>query len=420
MKKPLLILLTVLMATLAAHADVAINSTNFPDANFRSYLMSEYPSGVITTAQLNARTTLEVNSKRISNMKGVEYFTELTRLSCYGNKLTSIDVSSNTKLTYLNLFENQLTSIDVSNNTALEQLYLHYNQLTSVTVTYHSALRTLWVQQNPYLTSLSCYRNVLTNFNVEGCTALKKILCYENPNLATITGLGTCTALTYLDCEDCAITSLSGLTTVTNLEYLYARYNQLTTLDVSGHHQLKFIRLVGNDQLTKLYCNDCVLTTLNLNGCTALTELNCHNNPNLEAISGLADCSALKIFSCYSCSLTDLSDLNSLNNLTNVVCSDNKITSLTLNNKNNLTQLWVDDNDLLTSLNCSNNSNLIDLNVTGSSELTSISCNYDPRLEDISGLWSCTELTYLSCNKCNLSYLDVSGMTALGIFLSSC
>ena len=50
MKKLLLIFLTVLTASLAAHADVVINSTNFPDANFRSYLLSEYPSGTITTA----------------------------------------------------------------------------------------------------------------------------------------------------------------------------------------------------------------------------------------------------------------------------------------------------------------------------------------------------------------------------------
>ena len=40
MKKILLTLLAVLMASLAAHADVTINSTNFPDANFRSYLLS--------------------------------------------------------------------------------------------------------------------------------------------------------------------------------------------------------------------------------------------------------------------------------------------------------------------------------------------------------------------------------------------
>ena len=58
MKRLLLFSLVVLMAALAARADVTINATNFPDANFRSYLMSEYPSGTITTAQLNARTEL--------------------------------------------------------------------------------------------------------------------------------------------------------------------------------------------------------------------------------------------------------------------------------------------------------------------------------------------------------------------------
>ena len=160
MKKLLLIFLTVLTASFTAKADVTINATNFPDANFRSYLMSEYPSGVITTAQLNSRTTLEVNSKSISNMKGVEYFTQLTRLSCYSNNLTSIDVSSNTKLTYLNVFSNKLTSITgLDYCSALEQLYLHNNQLTDVTITYHSALRTFWIRENPNLTNLNCCMN---------------------------------------------------------------------------------------------------------------------------------------------------------------------------------------------------------------------------------------------------------------------
>ena len=40
MKRLLLFSLVVLMAALAARADVTINATNFPDANFRSYLMS--------------------------------------------------------------------------------------------------------------------------------------------------------------------------------------------------------------------------------------------------------------------------------------------------------------------------------------------------------------------------------------------
>ena len=67
MKKLIFILITVLMAALAARADVTINATNFPDANFRNYLLSEYPSGTITTAQLNARTELVVMTPRVSS-----------------------------------------------------------------------------------------------------------------------------------------------------------------------------------------------------------------------------------------------------------------------------------------------------------------------------------------------------------------
>ena len=413
MKKLLLISLTVLMATLAARADVTINSTNFPDANFRSYLMSEYPSGVITTAQLNARTTLEVNNKGISDMKGVEYFTELTRLSCYSNNLTTINVTSNRKLTYLNLFDNKLTSINVSNNTALEQLYLHYNQLSTVSVTYHTALRTLWVQNNPNLTYVSCYDNVLTNLDVSNCTSLGTLLCYENPNLSNVYGLSTCTAMNHLDVEDCAFTDLSAVASMPYLQKLYARNNRLTTLDVSQHRHLAYLRVLGNTQLKKLYCNDCNLTSLIVNNCPALTEFWCYNNPNLQAITGLAECSALEVFSCYCCNLSELDGLSNLYNLTRVICSANKITSLTLNNKDSMEQLWVDDNTLLTSLNCYNNNNLSNFNVTGCTKLNQLNCSNNPKLEDISGLWSCTAMLTLDCSRCNLTFLDVRDLTAL-------
>ena len=102
MKKTLLLLVAMLTASLAARADVVINATNFPDANFRSYLLSEYPSGVITTVQLWARDSQNLYDKGISDMTGLKYFTNLTYLMCYDNNLTSIDVSANTKLKYLN------------------------------------------------------------------------------------------------------------------------------------------------------------------------------------------------------------------------------------------------------------------------------------------------------------------------------
>ena len=240
------------MAALAARADVTINATNFPDANFRNYLMSEYPSGTITTAQLNARTELILEYKGISNMTGVQYFTQLKKLSLYGNNLTSINVRALTKLTYLNLGKNKLTSINVDNNTALEQLYLQSNQLTSVTVEFLSDLRTLWVSQNPNLTNLECACNDLSNFDIYNCTALQNLSCFNNPHLSTIYNLESCTALTHLDCEDCTITELPGVANMTNLQTLWACNNQLTSLNVSNLSQLKKLNVSGNTSLTEL------------------------------------------------------------------------------------------------------------------------------------------------------------------------
>ena len=298
MKRLLLFSLTVLMAALAARADVTINATNFPDANFRSYLMSEYPSGTITTAQLNARTELVVESKYIYDAKGVEYFTQLTKLNFYNNKLTSIDVSALTKLTYLNLGKNQLYSINVDNNTALEQLYLQSNQLTSVTVEFLSDLRTLWVSQNPNLTNLECACNDLSNFDIYNCTALQNLSCFNNPHLSAIYNLESCTALTHLDCEDCAITELPGVANMTNLQTLWACNNQLTSLNVSNLSQLKKLNVSGNTSLTELDCSECNLTLLDVTGCTALSFLNCNYNQLTDLdISG---CTGLELISAHS------------------------------------------------------------------------------------------------------------------------
>ena len=414
MKKLLLIFLTVMTASLTANADVTINATNFPDANFRSYLLSEYPSGVITTAQLQERTVLEVNNKQIADMKGVEYFAKLTRLSCYGNNLTSIDVSNNLQLTYLNLFDNDLESINVVNNTRLEELYLHRNKLTEVTVTYHNALRTLWVRDNPNLTSLNCCRNAITNLDIANCTSLKSLMCFENSSLSIIQGLASCTALTYIDCEDCAISSLSGVNSLNNLEKLYCRNNNLTTLTVTNKPNLTILRLNGNTLLTTVDCNSCALTELYVVGCGAITTLMCYNNSNLTEIAGLANCISMKKLSCYCCSLTNLPGLNGMTDLTNVVCSNNKLTSLSLNEKSQLQQLWVDDNTQLTSLEVTINPLLTSFNVTGCTQLQTLYCNNNASLAEIMGLGDCTALKELKCFSCALTTLNgLQGKTNL-------
>ena len=415
MKKILLFIMTVLVTTFAAMADVTINSTNFPDATFRSYLLSEYPSGTITTAQLNARDSLDLYNFGISNMKGIEYFTQLTYLRLYRNYLTSIDVSHNTKLVYLNLGYNKLTSIDVTANTALQQLYLHRNSsLVSVSVTDHSALRTLWVNENPNLKDLYCRSNALTNFDVTGCTSLTELRCYYNANLTYINGLASCTALTYLDCEDCAITDLSAVNGMTNLKTLLCRNNNLTTFTINNKQQLTSLRLSGNKQLTNIKCNECsFLTMLDITNCTALTDLFCNNNLNLAEITGLNTCTALKNIFCYCCALTNLDIIYPLSNLEVLVCSSNKLKSFNINNKHQLRRLCVDDNALLSKVDFYGNSALQEIDFRGCTKLDTLNCYNNQSLTELIGLEDCSNLSQVYLSRCALTSLDLHGKTRL-------
>jgi Leucine-rich repeat (LRR) protein len=101
MKTKLLTLALLLLATLAAQADVAINESNFPDAKFRSFLLSLYPHGYISSYQLNSCTSLNCTYENISELTGIKYFVGLQELRCYNNRISSLDVSGMTNLTYL-------------------------------------------------------------------------------------------------------------------------------------------------------------------------------------------------------------------------------------------------------------------------------------------------------------------------------
>ena len=113
-------LLTLLVVSIcsvhSAWADVEINETNFPDYNFRNYLLGwGYGSdGVITDEEISNIKNFYIGGRYIRNLKGIEYFTALTFLQCDNNQLTSLDLSQNKALTNLQCGNNQLTSLDLS------------------------------------------------------------------------------------------------------------------------------------------------------------------------------------------------------------------------------------------------------------------------------------------------------------------
>lgn len=152
------------------HSSIAINGTNFPDANFRNYLLKHsYGSdGKITEEEIAEINIINVWQCNITSLKGIEYFTALKHLDCSDNQLSSLDVSNNTALSNLTCSNNQLTTLDVSNNTALTNLYCDNNQLT-----------TLDVSNNTALSSLTCGNNQLTTLDVSN-TVLTSFYCHKN------------------------------------------------------------------------------------------------------------------------------------------------------------------------------------------------------------------------------------------------
>lgn len=167
----------------ASVGGVAINEENFPDSTFRGFVKAfdKNKDGSLSEEEINAVTEIQVMSSHISSLKGIEYFTSLTFLTCDWNQLMSLDVSGNEKLTslqcggnqltnlklnanleFLNCSDNQLTNLDVSQNTDLEHLYCSFNQLTS-----------LDVSQNKELVELNCGQNRLVSLDVRNCLKLK-------------------------------------------------------------------------------------------------------------------------------------------------------------------------------------------------------------------------------------------------------
>ena len=172
--------------------NIEINATNFPDENFRKFLLEQDygKDGVLTDSEIKSVTAIDCNRRGIKSLKGIEFFTSLTYLSCGGNNLTALDMSKNTSLTDLFCSLNQLTLLDVSKNTALKWLWCDQNQLTAMDLSKNTSLTSLWcsenqlttldISKNTRLEELYCDDNQLTSLDVSKNMALTSLLCYRN------------------------------------------------------------------------------------------------------------------------------------------------------------------------------------------------------------------------------------------------
>lgn len=216
-----------------------------PDDNFEQALIDLYHDDVLDDYVLSDRiigiTTLDISSKGISDLTGIEGFTSLIDLNCYNNKISTLDFSSNTALEILICDKNLLTSLNITNNSALTDLSCgeNYVTLTSIDVSQNLNLKSLNIQSNNWMNSLDVTNN----------TALE----YLNTNGAPITNLDLThnTALLGLGCQYSNLSTLD-LSQNVALTRINASYNYLVDMDLSNNVNLTAIAIIYNNSLVSL------------------------------------------------------------------------------------------------------------------------------------------------------------------------
>ena len=114
----------------------------FPDALFRQAVLAilNTDNGARTEeslfndadkATLAACTELDVSSKGIRYLTGIEYFTGLKQLRCQDNWLETLNTTQNTELTLLYCQGNSLSELDVSKNIRLTELHCNNNYINT-------------------------------------------------------------------------------------------------------------------------------------------------------------------------------------------------------------------------------------------------------------------------------------------------
>lgn len=328
------------------------------DEAFMNYLVANFDlddDGRLSALEAKEIKDINCSGQNISNLEGLEKFTNLTSLNCSDNNLTKIDVSLNKELVTFVCDSNQLSRLDVSQNTKLETLSCSNNNLRLLDVDANKELKSLLcndnqlssleVTENTKLETLLCQDNdILYELDLREHTDLKKLNCEDNPRLIRLYlkagreiedltkdditkikyfGMGELSInipdakfksflveefdtngdgeISYteaenvpsIDCSSLGIESLSGIEHFTNLTTLVCEFNELTSLSLSANKKLQILN-----------CSDNEIETLNVEGCTDLSRIVCRRN-KIEELNVLKNAN-LKYLDCHDNKLKTL------------------------------------------------------------------------------------------------------------------
>lgn len=394
---------------------------------------------------------VNVNEK-IQDLTGLEAFVNITRLSCWANALTQVDVSQNTKLTRLELINNQLTSIDVSNNSDLEILWLETNNLSQIDVSNnlnllnialgYNNISAIDISKNTLLDVITIEGNDLSTIDVSNNPELKQIWVAENPNFSSVDfsnnsklfGIGIYnTAINSLDLSNNPITKLF-VGNNPDLLHLDLRNGNNSNMNYFWADNTPNLSCINADENIsqamidsgKSFSTDCgdFVEIPDPNFEQALLDLGFDTDgvinqhilrSDAEAVTGRLELSGREI--------NDLAGIEAFVNITELQAGENNLTSVDISKNTELVKLWFYYNDL-TELDLSNNPKLERVSL-GGNQLTSLRMDgltkvhtlyvWQNQLQSID-LSNLSDLKYLDLSDNPLSNIDVSSNPSLDYF----
>ncbi|GAA3792018.1 hypothetical protein GCM10022271_25500 [Corallibacter vietnamensis] len=405
--------------------------TNIPDANFEQALIDlgydTVLDGQVLTANINTVTSLDVESKNLTNLTGIEDFTALEFLSVTNNLLTNLNLSQNTNLTELRCVSNELTSINISQNTALERLWVTGNDLTALDVSQNTNLIDLRCANNPF-TSLDVSNNINLEYLVIYWNSLEVLDVSQNINLTHLdcNGSDFLTTLNVKNGTNYLITFFDATNSpnlsciqVDNAAYSTTNWTDIDPTTSFSSFCQNYYAYIPDDNFEQALIDlgyddvlDDYVLAHNINTITSLDV----SAKNIATLSGIQFFTALETLACENNSLSVL-DIRSNPNLETLSCYNNQITELyvyqypfssnlkTLSCYNNqISYLYFGLDNVLEELHCFNNQ-IEAISLLNNITLQTLNC-YGNELTALD-LSQTSSLSWLRCDNNQLKALDV-------------
>lgn len=234
----------------------------------------------------------------ITNLTGIEYFTNLRRINIAYHHIPVINVTALSNLKEIACINSSLVSLDISGLSNLERLVIGHCPISQLSFSGNTSLRTLEINSTQ-----------IENLDLSSLPNLEYVICPSNSfNNLNVSGLIN---LTYLNCEENNISTLN-LSGLTALETVVCKQNQITNIDISDTPSLMSLEAANNSIENINFFPGNIITTINV----------AENN------------------------ISDI-DVSSCRNLTSLSIGGNNLTSIDVSHNTELLSLQAPNNDLI-------------------------------------------------------------------------